>query len=189
MCKPGSACCGCGVSCSGMGMAVAVLGAAGAVSMVVTFAGAILTAALIIVFGAAAAMAVILVTLLSRTRGAVTWPMRISRPPAAARRAAPVPGRVLPVAARPARAIALRPPLAIEAPPPGYVRAGLPTGLSGPAARWLPVRWPGSVLDAPAPEAVLASGAGPDRPGLAAAEVTPGHDVPPDGQPARPHYV
>src|SRR5262249_45249985 len=152
---------------------VAVLGAVGAVSMAVTFASTILTAALIIVFGAAAAMAVMLVTLLSRTRGAVTWPMRISRPPAAARRAAPVPGRVLPAAGRAAAgrpalgrpavdrpalgqpatraaarpAIALRQPLAIEAPAPGYVRAGLPTGLSGPATRWLPVRWPGSGPD------------------------------------------
>ena len=200
MCKPGSACCGCGVSSGGLGMAVAVLGAAGAVSMAVTFASTILTAALIIVFGAAAAMAVMLVALLRRSRGVVTWPMQISRPPAAARRAAPVPGRVLPAAGRPALgqsatraaarpAIALRQPLAIEAPAPGYVRAGLPTGLSGPAGRWLPVRVPGSGPAGPVPEPVLASRAGPDWPGLAAAEVTPGDDVPPDGQPARPHYV
>ena len=188
MCKPGSACGGCGAGSSGLGIAVAVLGVAGAVSMAVTFASTILTAALIIVFGAAAAMAVMLVALLRRSRGVVTWPMQIYRP-AAARRAAPVPRRVLPAAGRPARAIALRQPLAIEAPAPGYVRAGLPTGLSGPATRWLPVRRPGSGPAGPAPEAVLASGAGPDWPGLAAPEVTPGRDVPPDGQPAHPHYV
>ena len=168
MCKPGSACGGCGAASSGLGTAVAVLGVAGAVSMAVTFASTILTAALIIVFGAAAAMAVMLVALLCRSRGVATWPMQISRPPAAGRRAATVPGRVLPVAGRPALgqpatgpaarpAITLRRPLAIEAPAPDYVRAGLPTGLSGPATRWLPVRLPGSGPDGPAPEAALAS--------------------------------
>jgi hypothetical protein len=200
MCKPGSACCGCGVSSSGLGMAVAVLGIVGAVSMAAALASTILTAALIIVFGAAAAVAVMLVVLLRRSRGVVTWPMRPARLPAAGRRAPLVPGHVLSAAGRPALgqpatraaarpAIAGREPLAIEEPAPDYVRAGLPAGLSGPATRWLPARLPGSVSGGPAPEAVLASRACSDWAGLTAAEVTPDNDVPLDGQPADTHYV
>jgi hypothetical protein len=199
MCKPGSGCCS-GVSSSGLGIAVAVFAVAGAASMAATLASTILTAAVIIVFGAAAAMAVMLVVLLGRTRGVVTWPAQISRPSAAGRRPAPVPVRVLPAAGRPALgrpatraaarpAIVVRQPLAIEAPAPDYVRAGLPAGLSGPATKWLPARLPASVPHSPAPEAVLASRAWLGWPGLAAAEVTPDHDVPADGQPARTHSV
>jgi hypothetical protein len=188
MCKPGSACCGCGVTSSGLGIGLAVLGIVGAVSMASAFVSAIVTTVLVGVFSIAAGGAIMLVVVLRRTRGVVTWPMRVSPLPAAGRRPASVqrrvrpaphqsaPGQAVPVAGGVAGpAIPARQRLAIEAPAPAYVRAGLPAGSGGLATAWLPERLHGDAPGRPAPEADRPRQTCPDWTSLAAAEITPDH--------------
>jgi hypothetical protein len=148
MCKPGSASCGSSRTAGGVGLALAVLAAAGVASTAAAFVSNILTAILVTMFSIAAALSMLLVVILRRTRGVVTWPMR----PSLASRSRPVtvPARVLPVRreARPVAGAVARPavpahqPLAIEAPAPVPVRIGVPGGSSGLAAAWPEARVP-----------------------------------------------
>ena len=185
MCKPGSACCGNGVTSGGAGMALAVLGTVAAVSMASVVVSAILTALLVTVFSVAAGGLVVLVAVLRRTRGVVTWPMGMSRVPAAGPPRAPVPVRALPAPRPPAPgrlgpaagvitrpAIAAHQPLAIEPQAPAHVRLLVPGGSRDPAVVWLPARSPGSVTGA-APAADVPSEARPDWTDLVAAAFTP----------------
>jgi hypothetical protein len=141
MCKPGSASGGSGV----LGLAFAAVVIAGVVNMASAFIGtiitaALITAALITACGLAAAGTVLLVVILCRARGVVTWPRR-TKLPSVAGRPAPAPRRVRPApsltgrapappvtgaAARPA--VPARQPLAIEAPASVPVPVGLPVG-------------------------------------------------------------
>jgi hypothetical protein len=138
MCKPGSARGGSSVTTSGAGLALAVLAAAGVVSMAAAFITDILTAALVTVFSIAAFGIIALTVILCRTRGVVTWPMR-SPLATAGRGPAPAPVRALPArrVARPVAGAAARPaiparqPLAIEAPAPAFARIGVPAESSG----------------------------------------------------------
>ena len=142
MCKPGSASGG-GLTSGGLGLAFTVVAVASVVSMASAFVSTIITAALITVFSLAAAGTVVLVVILCRTRGVVTWPVRTAMPSAAARRAspAPAPRRVRPAPSLPGRpparpvtgaaarpAVPARQPLAIEAP------ASVPAWIGVPAA-------------------------------------------------------
>jgi hypothetical protein len=168
-------------------MALAVLGTVGVVSAASAFASAILTAVLVTVFSVAAGGAIMLVVILRRTRGVVTWPMRMSRPPAAGRLASaqghvlPAPGQpagaqIWPVAGAVARpAIPARQPLAIGAPAPAHAWVGVPGGSRGLAMTWRPGRLPANVPGGPAPEADLPRKTCPGWAGLVAAEVTPDH--------------
>jgi hypothetical protein len=132
MCKPGSACCGCATSSSGIGLAVGVVAVAGATSMAATLISDILTAVLVSVLSVAAGGSIMLVVILRRTRGVVTWPPGRARP---ARSMAGPPARGL--AGPPARpAMTASRPLAITAPgrlrivtrpgSPGLIRPGEP---------------------------------------------------------------
>lgn len=117
MCKPGSACCGCAASSSGIGVAVGVVAVAGATSMAATLISGILTAVLVSVLSIAAGGSIVLVVILRRTRGVVTWPPG---------RARPAPGLAGPLA-RPA--MTAPQPLAITA--PERLRIVTPPGSSG----------------------------------------------------------
>ena len=185
MCKPGSACCGSRVTSGGFGMALAVFATAAAVSMASIVVSAILTALLVTVFSVAAGGAIMVVIVLRRTRGVVTWPMGTSRVPAAGRRRAPVPDRALPAPRLPARGqlepaagavarpvVAARRPLAIEPQAPAHVRLRVPGESRDPAMVWLPARAPGRVTGA-APEADAPSEPRPDWTGLVAAAFRP----------------
>lgn len=137
MCKPGSACCGCGVGSSGIGMAVAAVAAVSAASMAATFISDILTAMLVGVLSIAAGGSIMLAVILRRTRGVATWRPGRARPVGAG--APPVrawtrPVRVL--VSQPARAaVTARRRQAIEAPAPVPVRSAPVPVRSVPALR------------------------------------------------------
>ncbi len=113
MCKPGSACCGCAASSSGIGVAAAVVVIAGATSMAATLISDILTAVLVSVLTVAAGGSILLVAILRRTRGVVTWQPGRARPARLAHPAAR-PAISAEPAARPAMTAPR--PLAITAP-------------------------------------------------------------------------
>jgi hypothetical protein len=142
MCKPGSVCCGCGTSSSGIGVALAGVAVFGFVSMAAALISDILTVVLVGVFSLAVAGTIMLVTILRRTRGVVTWP-RSAGWPAGARR--PIAARAragIPRAARtaPGRAALAGPPAApaLTAPQPLAIEAPVPALLRLSEYAWVP---------------------------------------------------
>jgi hypothetical protein len=166
MCKPGSSSGGSGLTSGGLGLAFAGVGIAAAVSTATALVSTIITAALITVFSLAAAGTVLLVIILCRTRGAVTWPARATMPSAAGRRTVPVPRRAVPAPSRPGRAwvrpvtaaaarpaVPARQPRAIEAPASVPVPVGVPIGPADRAmVAWPPAPAPGNRHHGPAPD-------------------------------------
>jgi hypothetical protein len=142
MCKPGSVCCGCGTSSSGIGVALAVVAGLGVVSLATALISDILSVILVGVFSLAAAGTIMLVIILRRTRGVVTWPRTAPRPAGARRpiaaRARAVPLRV--ARAAPGRAALAAPPAApaLTAAQPLAIEAAVPAPLRLSGHAWVP---------------------------------------------------